>query len=243
MSQEFLSKLKSYLDERMKKEVLWGLSFKPFKIEVYSPSNKSWKWWVLTESDTIVRFVIERTDGTVSVESEGLDKAGDYILERLVKSYQPKFAKVGNEEEEKKVQEALHKEIDEACEDYLHRRNFEKRLKKPYWHAFLRLLWFDEVARRVSNEYGVKVEVLIDKVDYDSGLISKFDGSNMDEERKFEEIKKRVEAITAAYKLAYQAYMDHYKFFRRFSREERKDFLEFRDAILARYGIKRKRGL
>ncbi|MEM4230168.1 MAG: hypothetical protein QXZ66_10475 [Thermoproteota archaeon] len=223
----------------MKNEVPWKSSFKPFEIEVFSPSDKSWRWWVWSGgpmSLTPVKFVMERSDSTVIVKSDGLDKARDYIGECLVKSYRLKFAKAGgNKEEREKEWNALNKEENEACEDYLHRRNFEKHLKKPYWHAFLRLLWFDEVARRISEEYGVEVEVGIYKVSYDSDFKSEFDGSSMDEERKFEEIKKRVEAIIAAFKLANQAYET--------SNEKRKEFLEFCNAILARYGIKRKRGL
>ncbi|MEM2374347.1 MAG: hypothetical protein QXI11_07895, partial [Thermoproteota archaeon] len=59
-----------------------------------------------------------------------------------------------------------------------------------------------------------------------------FNGNNMDEDRKFEEIKKRVEAVIVAYKLASQVYET--------SRKRRKEYLEFRDAILAKYGIKKK---
>ncbi|MBO3809064.1 MAG: hypothetical protein FGF50_05655 [Candidatus Brockarchaeota archaeon] len=234
MGREFLNRLKNYLDERLKDEAIWD-SFKPFEIDVFSPSD--WRrWWVRTESRVPVGFVMERSDGTVSVESELLDKAGDYIIECVCRSYRFKFAKArGNKEEEEKIDKAHNEEIDEARKDYLNRRNFEKHLKKSYWRAFLRLLWFDEVARRISEEYGVEVKVEIDDVDYDSGLISEFDGRDMDEERKFEEIKRRVEAVTAAYKLAYQAYGT--------SKEKRKDFLEFCNATLAKYGIKRKRGL
>ncbi|MBO3842563.1 MAG: hypothetical protein FGF48_09160 [Candidatus Brockarchaeota archaeon] len=233
MSQEFLNRLKNYLDERLKGEVLYD-SLKPFKIEVFPPSNKYWRWWVRTESYGVpVAVVAEHGDGTVSVKSDLLDKAGDDIIERLCKSYRSKFAKARGNKEEEEVWDALRrKEEDEARKDYLNRRNFEKHLKKSYWHAFLRLLWFDEVARRISEEHGVEVRVEIDKVDYESGLESKFDGSNMDEEKKFEEIRKRVEAVIAAYKLAHQAY--HFR-----EPKKREKFLEFRKANLAKYGIKR----
>ncbi|MCX8182817.1 MAG: hypothetical protein N3F08_00120 [Crenarchaeota archaeon] len=75
----------------------------------------------------------------------------------------------------------------------------------------------------------------IDEVSYELGLISKFDGSDIDEEKKFEEIKKRVEAVIAACKLAQQAYYT--------LNEKRKEFLEFCNAIFAKYEIRRKRGL
>lgn len=234
MSQNFLNRLKEYLDERLKNEVIVG-SFKPFKIETFSPSD--WRRWeIWTQSHTIVRFVTERSDGTVTVESDLLDKAGDYIVECLAKSYGFKFAEAeGNKEE--KVWDILRREKEEeVCKDYINRRNFEKHLKKSYWRAFLRLLWFDEVARRISEKYGVEVKVVIDKVDYDSGLESRFDGRNMDEGRKIEEIKKRVEALIDAYKLCRL-------FTRVYPNEERKEYLEFCNAVLMKYGIKRKRGL
>ncbi|MBO3800082.1 MAG: hypothetical protein FGF52_03390 [Candidatus Brockarchaeota archaeon] len=203
MSQEFLNRLKNYLDERLRNEVRWG-SFKPFEIDVPSSPFSWYRWEVRTESHAPVGVVTEHSDGTVSLKSDLLDKAGYDISVRLVKSYRFKFAKArGSKEEDEKVWETLNREEEEACKDYLNRRNFEKHLKKTYWHAFLRLLWFDEVARRISEEYGVEVKLEIDKIDYDSGLISEFDGNNIDEERKFEEIKKRVEAFIAAYKLAF----------------------------------------
>ncbi|MBO3832504.1 MAG: hypothetical protein FGF51_03855, partial [Candidatus Brockarchaeota archaeon] len=193
--------MKSYLDERLKNEVVVG-DFKPFKIRMFPPSDKRWRWWVRTDSPAVVRSVMEHSDGTVSVKSDLLDKARDDIGDHLLNRYQHRIRLAkerGDKEEEKKVWETLFKKEEEVCEDYLNRRNFEKHLKKPYGHTFLRLLWFDEVARRISKEYGVKVEVIIDKADYDSGLESKLDGSNMDEEKKFEETKKRVEAVIAAY--------------------------------------------
>ncbi len=61
----------------------------------------------------------------------------------------------------------------------------------------------------------------IDEIDCDSGIISEFNGSNMSEEEKLEEIKKRVEAVIAAYRLAEQAYEIHRK-------GESNEYLEFR---------------
>ncbi|MBO3753464.1 MAG: hypothetical protein FGF53_01065, partial [Candidatus Brockarchaeota archaeon] len=138
-----------------------------------------------------------------------------------------------SKEEEKKAIEVVLRRQEEVCEDYLHRRNLEKHLKKPYWRTFVRLLWFDEVARRISEEYGVKVEAVVYEVTYDCGLESKFDGTNMDEDKKFEEIKKRVEALIAAYKLAYTVYQDY-------APERYKECLEFAKAVLEKYGIKRR---
>jgi len=41
------------------------------------------------------------------------------------------------------------------------------------------LLWFNEVCRRISKEYGVEVKLGINEIDCDSGLVSRFNGSSM----------------------------------------------------------------
>jgi hypothetical protein len=230
MSQELLEKLRDYLNERLKDEALY-FGFKPFEILKYQTGDRV----VHTESMTPVRSVEFRADGTIAVESELVDKGGDYIGERLVKNYRRRFkeAEAKGKEEEEKVWKVLRKEKKKVRGDYINRRNFEKHLKKSYREAFIRLLWFDEACRRISEEYEVEVKVRIDEIDYDSGLISEFDGSNMSDEEKFEEIKKRVEAVIAAYKLAYSAYLTGWS-----SEENHKKYLEFRKALLEKYASK-----
>ncbi|MBO3808120.1 MAG: hypothetical protein FGF50_00780 [Candidatus Brockarchaeota archaeon] len=234
MSETFLNRLKNYLDERLKNEVLIVNGFKPFEIETHFPSGSRRKWEVFTQGWVTVGSIKEFLDGTVVVGSASLDRAGDGILEHLSVSYRRKLgqAEISKEEEKKAIEVVLRRQ-EEVCEDYLHRRNLEKHLKKPYWRTFVRLLWFDEVARRISEEYGVKVEAVVYEVTYDCGLESKFDGTNMDEDKKFEEIKKRVEALIAAYKLAYTVYQDY-------APERYKECLEFAKAVLEKYGIKRR---
>jgi hypothetical protein len=234
MSQTLLEKLRDYLNERLKNELLYYTKFKPFEIWTYQTRDQV----VRTESPTLVRSVEFRADGTIAVESELVDKGGDYIGERLVKNYRRRFkeAEAKGKEEEDKVWKALDKKEKEIRKDYINRKNLEKHLKKNYREAFIRLLWFDEVAKRVSKEYGIDVKVEIDEIDYDSGLISEFNGSNMSEEEKFEEIKKRVEAVIAARKRAEQAYGTY-------PDERRKEYLEFRNAVLTKYGIKGERKL
>jgi len=229
MSQSFLEKLRDYLNERLRNEVLYGLPFKPFEIRGRT---------VRAESLTPGGLIEEHTDGTIVVESERVDCAGDYIGECLVKSYRRRFgkAKAKGKEEEEKVWKALRKEDKEACEDYTNRRNFEKHLKKSYKEAFIRLLWFDEVCRRISDEYEVEVKVEVDGIDYDSFLVSEFNGSNTSEDEKLEQIKKRVEAVIAAYKLTKYAYISRWPSER--EKENHKKYLEFRKAILEKYTSK-----
>jgi len=230
VSLNFLEKLKSYLNERMRKE---GKLSEMFEIRV--PGLLSGESWIVRIKEpgilSPVAGVVESDDGIVCVYSLGTDRAGDYIGECLVRKYRRRLekAEAKGKEEEEKVWKALNKEEEEARRDYVNRRNFEKHLKKSYKEAFVRLLWFDEVAKRFSKEHGVEVRVEVaDGAECRSGLVSEFNGSNMSEEEKLEEIKKRVEAIIAAYKLAYSAYGTYGWT----SEENHKKYLEFRKALL-----------
>jgi hypothetical protein len=227
MSQAFLEKLRDYLNERFKKE---GRLFKPFEIDTSCPP---YRWLIGDEGTTAVAIIIESVDGIVSVYSQRTDKAGDYIRERLVSSYRRRFkkAEAKGKEEEENVWEAFNKEKDEICKDYINRRNIEKHLKKNYREAFIRLLWFDEVARRASKEYEVKLE--IDDIGCGSCLVSEFSGNNMSGDEKFEEIKKMIEAVIAAYKLADGAYKKKYP--SELEKEYYKEYLEFRKALFEKY--------
>ncbi|MCX8183065.1 MAG: hypothetical protein N3F08_01395 [Crenarchaeota archaeon] len=240
MSQEFLEKLRDYLNERLKDERLgrYPLPFQPFEIDTYCLPTKKWEISVSDACDSPVAYVTEEKNGTVCIYGARLDKARDYISELLVKSYRFKFAKAGdNKEEREKVWEALRREREEACKDYINRRNLEKHLKKPYRDAFIRLLWFDEIVKEVSKKHGVELSVMIDKISYDSTLVYEFDGSNMDEERKFEEIKKGIEALVEGGKIAMHAYGP----FPGYSPERYKEYLEFRKVLLEKYKASRKR--
>ncbi|MGB9718439.1 MAG: hypothetical protein ACPL4E_08385 [Thermoproteota archaeon] len=236
MSQSFLEKLRDYLNERLKKE---ERLFKPFEINIPSPFPRE-KWMVSSEGGTAaVASVAESIDGIISAYSCGIDRAGYDIGKHLINKYRRRLrkAKAKGKEEEEKVWRALDKEEEETREDYLNRRNFEKHLKKSYKNVFIRLLWFDEVAKRISEEYGVEVKVKIaDDTDCGSCLISRFNGSSMSEEKKLEEIKKRVETIIAAYKLADGAYKKRYP--SELEKEYHEKYLEFRKAILEKYILK-----
>jgi len=240
MCQGFLEKLRDYLSERLKNEGFYRW-FRPFEIEKRGPFDRE-KWLVRTQGGLLpVASITESIDGMVSVYSCRTDKAGDYISECLVKSYRHRFkkAEAKGKEEEEKIWKALDKEKEEAYRDYVSRRNIEKHIKRPYREAFVRLLWFDEVARRISEKYGVKVKLGINEIDCDSGLVSRFDGNDMNEEEKFEEIKKRVEAIIAARKLAEGAYKSGNP--PKLQKEYHEKYLEFRKNLLGKYGLKEKK--
>ncbi|MGB9718824.1 MAG: hypothetical protein ACPL4E_10400 [Thermoproteota archaeon] len=237
MSQSFLGRLRDYLNERLKDEGPYKGLFKPFKIDMPS-SFPGEKWMVRCEEGGIaaVMNIAESFDGTISVYSCRTDRGGEYIHECLLKSYRYRFkkAEAKGREEEEKVWKVFREEKKRAREDYINRRNFEKHLKKSYKEAFIRLLWFDGVAKRISEEYGVEVKLTIAK-DSDCGscLVSRFNSKGMSDEEKLEEIKKRVEAITAACRLAQGAYEIGYP--PELQREYRRKYQEFRRAILEKY--------
>lgn len=240
MSQSFLESVRDYLNERLKSDELYGWRFKPFEIDVSSPFPEE-KWMIYPRFPTLpIGSIVESIDGTISVYSSGIDKAGDDIAERLIKSYRRRFerAEAKGKGEEEKIWEAFEREKSEARRDYINRRNIEKHLKKNYRDAFIRLLWFEEACERISREYRVEVKVeIVNEVECNTYLTSRFNGSNMSEEEKFEEIKKRVEAIIAAYKLAKGAYKK--RFPSELEKENYKKYQVFRKSILEKYGLKK----
>jgi hypothetical protein len=184
MSLDFLEKLRGCLNERMRKE---GKPSEIFEINVPGLLPRE-RWSISVKKPgmlPLVSGIAEFDDGIVCVYSSGTDRAGDYIGERLIRKYRRRLekAEAKGKGEEEKVWEVLRKEEEEARKDYVNKRNFEKHLKKSYKEAFVRLLWFDEVAKRVSKEHGVEVKVKIsDDFECRSGLVSEFNGSNMSEE-------------------------------------------------------------
>jgi hypothetical protein len=56
-------------------------------------------------------------------------------------------------------------------------------------------MWGDEVARRVSEKHGVEVRF---EIDTESGFITTFDSTRMDDEQLINETMKRVDAINEA---------------------------------------------
>ncbi|MEM3448872.1 MAG: hypothetical protein QXU11_06850 [Thermoproteota archaeon] len=248
MSPGFLERLKNYLDERLKGEGPYRYLFKPF--EIYSEhgtralliQSKPFKveipglfpgekWAIRTRGEDVIISIEEYLDGNVRVLSYPLGKAGEYISECLLKSYKHRFekAEAKGKEEEEKVWKAFMRERDEAREDYFNKRNFEKHLKKSYKWVFIGLLWLEEVCKKISKEHGVEIKVeIVDEIECNTFLAARFNGGNMSEEEKMEEIKKRVEAVIVAFKLALNAY----PIFPEYPREHREEFQRFRRALL-----------
>jgi hypothetical protein len=206
MSKEFLEKLRNYLNERFG----CGTEYKQFEMET-QPINR--KWEIYNQGLVSCRFIYEYEDGRVQVESLCFDSPGDEVDEVLVRLHQREL-KV---KEKSKIFAKIDEIRKEILEDLKNRRNIERHVKKPYGHVFTRLLWADKIADEASRKFGVEVKVLIDDTSHHwrTYFISTFDSKNMDEDGKFEEIKKRVEAVSAARKLYDKSFKKEYKEFHR----------------------------
>jgi len=232
-------RIRDYLNERLKDES-YNL-FRPEKpYEVISHPNA--KWCVQSRGCGIISYAEERGDGTIWIMSKEVDRPGDLVDEYLTHyRFRRRLDRAKSKEEKRRAFEEMGKEELKIYEDFINRRNLEKHLRifiHHYNEPFIRLLWFDEVAKEASEKYGAKVEVFIDEMysGWEIAMVSKFDGSNMDDEKKFKEIKKGIKAVIVARKMAQHAY----KPFPGHSPELREKYSEFRRALLRKYLPRRK---
>ncbi|MGB9717196.1 MAG: hypothetical protein ACPL4E_01980 [Thermoproteota archaeon] len=203
MSQSFPERLKNYLNERYKNERY----FEPYEIETNPnllPSTiegKHTKWSVETEWPESCSCIKEDVDGKVWIVSYPLCWIDDWLSEILWKIYGPRI-KGAEGEEKRRLFARMHEKEDEIFNDLLNRKNWDKYLKKRlYRDLVIDLMWSDEVAKRISEKFGIEIILVISHMNYKTYLNSSFDSKGLNEEQKFEEIKKRVEAILAARKL------------------------------------------
>jgi len=218
MSQDLPERLRDYLNEKHKNEE----GFRPYEIMKGQVRNE--KWFVYTEwrGGCGIR---ERMDGTIWVTSSALNYLGDWLLLVLSEPYKHRMWSVKSEDEEEKICDELHKKADPILEDILHRRNLNKYLKeKDYRDIIIDVLWSDEIARRISQEFKIEVKCLMDDVKWKTYFCSAFDSKGINEDQKFEEIVKRIEAVRAAYKM-YRLYDEMY--------DESEDYKKFKERVLA----------
>lgn len=217
MSQALLERLRDYLNKKFRDE----LGSAEFKIKTkdivcFDESKKELvrgRWEIEAEVFTSCRYICEYENGRVRVESLCFDAPGDAISEVLVKLYQRELKMKGEGE----VSAEKNRKEKEIHDDFINRRNIEKHVRKPYGRVFTRLLWADKIAEEVSRKFGIEVKILIDDTSHDwrTFFTSSFDSSGMDEERKYEEIKRRVEAVSTARKLYDKSFKKEYKEFHR----------------------------
>ncbi|MGB9718808.1 MAG: hypothetical protein ACPL4E_10315 [Thermoproteota archaeon] len=113
MSQEFLEKLRNYLNERFKDELGSG----QFKIKT---KEVNVKWLVAPESEAFISCgaVYEYEDERVQIGSLSFDYPGDQVREVLVRLYSREFKKRKWEE----VSIKIDRKKKEILDDFINRR-------------------------------------------------------------------------------------------------------------------------
>lgn len=214
VSQSFPEKLKDILNEKYK-NTRW---FEPFELDT-NPVFKDEKWCINTPMYGGFG-VIGFTDGRIRVSTHVVDDWDDGIYNMLWPLYEPKI-KGKSKEEKEKIWAIYDKEREEILNDVINRR-WEKYLKgkylrKPYYGFIVGAFWADEVARRVSEKFSVEV-IYYTNPGYDSFFISFFDSKDMTEEQIINEVLKRTDAVSTAFKL-YESRKQHDEEYKKFKKE------------------------
>ncbi|MGQ9597661.1 MAG: hypothetical protein ACUVQY_10935 [Thermoproteota archaeon] len=209
VSQAFLERLKNYLNEKYKNDP----GFEPF--EIFCPDKM--RNWMINTYGLSSFGVLEFPNGKVEVFSHAIEVWKDVIFDILTKRvYRYRLKKAKTEKEiEKMIFGEISKKEDEILENLANRRwekYLDKKYVKKYGYFIIELFWEEEVARRISEKYGVEVRL---EVSERSNFVSIFDSKEMTEEQIFNEIVKRAEVIHVAYKLVIN-YVEKRKFYEEF---------------------------
>jgi hypothetical protein len=164
------------------------------KVELLPPHPPE-KWMIAVRIFFEI-FITAYENGKIKVDA-GPERTWDGISEfYLWKKYKHKYEKAETDEEKKRILQKEKEEEDRILEDFKQRR-FEDYIKKGGVIAYFagRHMWGDEVARRVSEKHGLEVRF---EIDTESGFITTFDSTGMDDEQLINETMKRVDAINEA---------------------------------------------
>jgi len=163
--------------------------------------------WVIAVRISFDIFITAYENGKIQVDA-GPERTRSEIREYLSrKKYGRMYEKAKTEEEKERIVKKEYEEIGRIVEDFKQRR-FEKYLKMTSAFRFPHLglgwsladcakshMWGDEVARRVSEKYGIEVRF---EIDTESGFFTTFDSTGMGDEQLINETMKRVDAINEA---------------------------------------------
>ncbi len=182
-SPDFPEKVREYLEERFKGEIHTHFMVDKSETHWPSPEGKDLRWAVHTSSPLGCSCVEEDIEGNIWVES-GTVESPYYSL---TEGYNISDLDL----------------VDRIIEELKDRNNWKK-----YENTFRELIagfyWDDEIAKIVAAKTGVKIvhyfpeSMPPDEYTY---FCSVFDGKDMADEQKMEEIKTRVEAIILAYRM------------------------------------------
>ncbi|MEM2050341.1 MAG: hypothetical protein QXP19_01325 [Thermoproteota archaeon] len=159
-------------------------------------------------------------DGTVKVGSVGLTSIREHINRVTYSLYEKKFDKAEKNRERERLERLMKKwkEKDDVIQrNLVGRRNLEKYMADRYLkNLVLHIKYADEVAKRVSEKYGVEVIHCIDlpPEEYDY-FCSIFNAKGMSENQILEEVKKRIDAVKEAYILFSPPYNPNPRGFKR----------------------------
>lgn len=145
-------------------------------------------------------------DGKIVVETRGIRFVSEQISNILWRIYEKELKKVEKDKEkwEKLINEISQKGID-VREELTDRKNWDKYAsQKPFEELIYKIRCGDEAARKASEEFGVEVIHWMPHAPEEFDFFySTFDPKGMSREQKFEEVKKRIDAIKRAIRLYY----------------------------------------
>ncbi|NHV99541.1 MAG: hypothetical protein HA496_07825 [Thaumarchaeota archaeon] len=117
------------------------------------------------------------------------------MIDILDDTYRPKRKRAKSKEEERKLDEEEER-IDREIMGYIERKEWDKCLKKYRFknkrinkrmrRLIAEMMWRDEVAKTVSEKFGVKIQFIT--IRGESGFESTFDSKGMSDEQILREI-------------------------------------------------------
>jgi len=183
-TQDFLERLRNYLSER------YGLEYEfveEYMLKTYDSMGGKGLKWVINAGFSFLDFphIEEDVSGEIYLESPvtyDTEAWMDATYLRKAKSHE--------------IRERIH-ELYEAQEKLRDRNNWPQLNKFGYLVA--RMAWADDIAKRVTEETGVKLIHQIPKpADRYTFFYTSFNGTNLSDERRTGEITKCLNALDRA---------------------------------------------
>ncbi|MGB9716942.1 MAG: hypothetical protein ACPL4E_00670 [Thermoproteota archaeon] len=161
--------------------------------------------WVIKGS-RFYGMICGDVNGKIEVETSGIRFISKQIEDILWSIYEKELQKVKNDEEKRKklIHEMCRKEM-RIREELTNRKNWHNySSKKPFKELIYKIRCGDEAAKKAGEEFGVEVIHWVPSPpeEFDH-FYSIFDPRGMSREQRFEEVKKRVDAIERAVHLYY----------------------------------------
>ncbi len=159
--------------------------------------------WVVRGSFT--KKVCGDIEGRIIVDTAILYNISEEILEVLRSVYKEKLKEAEDSEEESKLIKKMVEEKFRIQNELRDRSNWDRYFsKKPFGKLMRRITWGDVAATMVTREFGVEVVHWIpptpDEYVY---FYSTFDSKGMSNDQIFDEVRKRIDAVSKAERIYY----------------------------------------